>query len=94
MTWFSFVFPNTALVTATFAVGDAFGSVVIQIIGFVMTCILVVVWIFAFGMMIRASNSSTFCGLKMAKSKTREAFELLTPDGEHSVDLSSRKQQA
>ena len=54
MSWFSFVFPNTALVTATFAVGNAFGSIIIKIIGCVMTCILIIVWMFVFGMMIRA----------------------------------------
>jgi len=54
MTWYSFVFPNTALVTATFAVGKAFGSVVIQIIGCVMTVVLISVWVFVFVMMIRA----------------------------------------
>ena len=54
MTWYSFIFPNTALVTATFAVGKAFGSRVIQTAGCVMACILVVAWMFVFGMMIRA----------------------------------------
>ena len=54
MTWFSFVFPNTALITATFAVGKAFDSKAIQIIGCVMTPILILVWFFVFIMMIRA----------------------------------------
>ena len=54
MTWYSFVFPNTALVTATFAVGNAFGSKAIQVVGCVMTVILIMVWIFVFVMMIRA----------------------------------------
>ncbi|KAL8797897.1 MAG: hypothetical protein Q9182_007139 [Xanthomendoza sp. 2 TL-2023] len=54
MTWFSFVFPNTALATATFAVGEAFGSRAIQVVGCVMTGFLVVAWFLVFGMMIRA----------------------------------------
>ncbi|KAL8687464.1 MAG: hypothetical protein Q9224_005144 [Gallowayella concinna] len=54
MTWFSFVFPNTALVTATFAVGKAFGSTAIQVVGCVMTGFLVVAWFVVFGMMVRA----------------------------------------
>ena len=54
MTWYSFVFPQTALITATFAIGKAFGSRVIQIIGCVMTPILILVWMFVFAMMIRA----------------------------------------
>ena len=54
MTWFSYVFPNTALVTATFAIGKAFNSRAIQVIGCVMTPILILTWFFVFGMMIRA----------------------------------------
>ncbi|KAL8737420.1 MAG: hypothetical protein Q9181_001699 [Wetmoreana brouardii] len=54
MTWFSFVFPNTALITATFAVGKAFQSKAIQVIGCVMTVCLIIAWFLVFGMMIRA----------------------------------------
>ncbi|KAI4283632.1 MAG: hypothetical protein L6R38_002052 [Xanthoria sp. 2 TBL-2021] len=54
MTWFSFIFPNTALITATFAVGKAFQSKAIQIVGCVMTVLLVIAWFVVFGMMIRA----------------------------------------
>lgn len=54
MTWFSFVFPNTALVTATFAVGKAFNSYPIQVLGCAMTCLLLLLWMFVVGTMIRA----------------------------------------
>lgn len=55
MTWYSFVFPNTALTTSTFAVAQAFGQLrAIQILGCVMTVGLVVTWFFVFFMMIRA----------------------------------------
>lgn len=54
MSWYSFIFPNTALITATFAVGKAFGSRAIQIIGCVLTPILILAWVFVFSMMIRA----------------------------------------
>lgn len=54
MTWYSYVFPNTALITATFAIGKAFESPQIQIIGCIMTPALILVWCFVFGMMIRA----------------------------------------
>lgn len=54
MTWFSFVFPNTALVTATQAIGRSFGSGAIQIFGTVLACLVILVWIFVFFMMIRA----------------------------------------
>lgn len=55
MTWYSFVFPNTALTTATFAVAQALGRQrAIEIVGCVMTVGLIVTWFFVFGMMIRA----------------------------------------
>ena len=54
MSWYSFIFPNTALITATFAVGKAFRSRAILIVGCVLTPILILVWLFVFGMMIRA----------------------------------------
>ena len=54
MTWFSYVFPNTALITATFAIGRAFQSKAIQIIGFVLTPLLILTWSVVFLLMIRA----------------------------------------
>lgn len=51
---FSFVFPNTALVTATLAIGKSLDSHAIQIFGTVLACILIVVWLFVWAMMIRA----------------------------------------
>lgn len=54
LTWFSFVFPNTALVTATLAVGKAFDIHAVRVIGTVMAVFLVLVWIFVVGMTIRA----------------------------------------
>ncbi|KAF2748223.1 hypothetical protein M011DRAFT_400985 [Sporormia fimetaria CBS 119925] len=55
MTWYSFVFPNTALATATFAVSRALGgNRPIQWIGCVMVAALVGLWVFVFVMMCRA----------------------------------------
>ncbi|KAI9752520.1 MAG: hypothetical protein M4579_005596 [Chaenotheca gracillima] len=54
MTWYSFVFPQTAMTTATLAIGKAFSSHAIQIIGTVMAGLVVGVWIFVFVMNIRA----------------------------------------
>ncbi|KAF2280168.1 uncharacterized protein EI97DRAFT_439229 [Westerdykella ornata] len=55
MTWYSFVFPNTGLTTATFAVARALGdNRPIQYVGCAMTVLLVVVWVAVFAMMIRA----------------------------------------
>ncbi|KAL2185170.1 C4-dicarboxylate transporter/malic acid transport protein [Thermothelomyces heterothallicus CBS 203.75] len=53
MTWFSFVFPNTALVTATEALGSAFDSPGLQIFGCVLAGCLVLVWILVFTKMLR-----------------------------------------
>ena len=53
LTWWSFIFPNTALTTATFAVGKAFESKAIRVIGCVMTVCLLIAWFIVFGMMIR-----------------------------------------
>ncbi|KAI1368895.1 voltage-dependent anion channel-domain-containing protein [Xylaria arbuscula] len=52
MTWWSFVFPNTALVTATLALAKAMGSNGLQIYGCVMAAALVLVWIIVFGKML------------------------------------------
>ena len=46
ITWYSFVFPNTALVTATNAVGEAFGSKAVQVVGTVLATALFVIWLF------------------------------------------------
>ncbi|KAK4101538.1 hypothetical protein N658DRAFT_425452 [Parathielavia hyrcaniae] len=53
MTWFSFVFPNTALVIATEQLGTAFNSTGLIIFGCVLTAFLVLVWALVFTKMIR-----------------------------------------
>jgi tellurite resistance protein TehA-like permease len=54
MTWFSFVFPNTALVTATHAIARAFDSEAIKLFGTISSGLLIIVWMYVFGCMIRA----------------------------------------
>ncbi|KAK6394814.1 hypothetical protein LTR65_001606 [Meristemomyces frigidus] len=54
MTFYSYVFPNTALTTATFALGKALDNTPIRILGCVMTCLLICAWLAVFTMMIRA----------------------------------------
>jgi hypothetical protein len=54
MTFYSYVFPNTALTTATFAIGRALSSRGINIVGCVMSILVVITWITVFIMMIRA----------------------------------------
>lgn len=53
MTWWSFVFPNTALVTATLALAAALGSEGLRITGCVMAAGLIVVWLLVFATMLR-----------------------------------------
>jgi len=53
MTWFSFVFPNTALVTATEHLGRAFGIRGLEVFGAVMAGLIVLVWVAVFGTMVR-----------------------------------------
>jgi len=54
MTWFSYIFPQTALTTATFRVAEAFDCKPLSIVGCVMTVLLVALWIFVMSMMVRA----------------------------------------
>ena len=53
MTWWSFVFPNTALVTATLALGRALRSRGLQVFGCAMAAALVLVWSLVFATMLR-----------------------------------------
>lgn len=55
MTWYAFIFPNTSLITSTFNVAKALGdNFPIQVIGCVLTVILICVWSFIIGMNLRA----------------------------------------
>lgn len=54
MTWYSYVFPNTALCTATFAIAKALDSRAINILGCVMTCVLICIWVTVSVCMVRA----------------------------------------
>lgn len=54
MTFYSYVFPNTALTTATFAIAKALDNRPIRILGCVMTILLIITWLGVFVMMIKA----------------------------------------
>ena len=54
MTWYAFIFPNTALITATFAVAKALDNYPIKIIGCIMTCLIIVAWLFIVGLNVLA----------------------------------------
>jgi tellurite resistance protein TehA-like permease len=53
MTWWSFVFPNTALITATQSLGRILNSEGLKIFGCVMAGVLLVVWLGVFITMLR-----------------------------------------
>ena len=53
LSWWSFVFPNTAFTLATFAIGDALGSRGIKLLGTVVATALVVVWTIVLAMTVR-----------------------------------------
>lgn len=53
MTWWSFVFPNTALVTATMALASALDSSGLRILGCTMAVCLIIVWVLVFATMIK-----------------------------------------
>lgn len=54
MTWYSYIFPQTAMTTATFRVAEAFNIEALNILGCVMTGLLIILWFFVVTMMIRA----------------------------------------
>ena len=54
MTWFSYIFPQTALTTATFRVAEAFNVHALNILGCVMIGLLIALWVFVVASMIRA----------------------------------------
>ncbi len=54
LTWNAFIFPNSALTTATFAVAKALDSRGIRVLGCIMTVALIVVWAFVCAMLVRA----------------------------------------
>lgn len=75
MTWFSFIFPNTALITATFAVGKAFKSRGIQIVGCVMTVFVVIGWFLVFGAMLRAIAQKQILWPQKGEDKDEGGFK-------------------
>ena len=74
MTWFSFIFPQTALTTATFAIAEAFDVAAIRIIGCVMTCLLVLAWFVVVGFMIKAVVNKQILWPERGEDKTEGGF--------------------
>lgn len=75
MTWFSYVFPQTALINATFAVAKAFNIYPLQILGCVMTVALISVWIFIVFMMVRAIRLKQILWPQKGEDKNEGGFQ-------------------
>ncbi|KAK3096422.1 hypothetical protein LTR53_019214, partial [Teratosphaeriaceae sp. CCFEE 6253] len=54
MTFYSYIFPNTALTSATFAIARALDNKPLRLVACVMTCLLVLAWMAVFSLMIHA----------------------------------------
>ncbi|KAJ5806982.1 hypothetical protein N7474_010574 [Penicillium riverlandense] len=84
MTWFSFVFPNTALITATFAIGKAFSCKAINIVGCVAVFPLLLMYFFVCYMMIRAIVLRHILWPQKGEDRDEGGFEIhqIQPDAE------------
>lgn len=87
MAWFSFIFPNTALVTATFAIGNAFSCKPILIVGCVMVFPLILMYIFVFFMMIRAIVLRHIMWPQKGEDKDEGGFEMVNQVQPQSGDV-------
>jgi tellurite resistance protein TehA-like permease len=75
MTWFSFIFPQTALTTATFQIAQAFDVQALRILGCVMTCLLMLAWFGVVGMMIRAIVTKQILWPEKGEDKSEGGFK-------------------
>ncbi|KAL6244415.1 hypothetical protein RBB50_008657 [Rhinocladiella similis] len=75
MTWFSFIFPQTALTTATFAVAEAFDVDAIRVIGCVMTVVLILAWAMVVACMVRAIIKKQVLWPEKGEDKTEGGFK-------------------
>lgn len=75
MTWYSFIFPQTALTTATFAIAEAFNVTAIRIIGCVMVCLLILVWFVVVGCMLKAIYDRQILWPEKGEDKTEGGFK-------------------
>ncbi|KAJ5225170.1 hypothetical protein N7468_006395 [Penicillium chermesinum] len=88
MTWFSFVFPNTALITATFAIGKAFSCKPINIVGCVAVFPLFIMYFFVCYRMIRAVVKHQILWPQKGEDRNEGGFEVqeLNPDPQTSEE--------
>ncbi|KAJ6018050.1 hypothetical protein N7451_001429 [Penicillium sp. IBT 35674x] len=91
MAWFSFVFPNTALLTATFAIGKAFSCDAINIVGTVAVFPLLFMYFFVCYMMIRAIVQHQILWPQKGEDRDEGGFEVqhLNPAGDDSEETNA-----
>ncbi|KGO64156.1 C4-dicarboxylate transporter/malic acid transport protein [Penicillium expansum] len=77
MTWFSFVFPNTALITATFAIGKAFSCKPIEIVGCAAILPLLLMYFFVCYMMVRAILTRQILWPQKGEDRDEGGFEII-----------------
>ena len=82
MTWFSFIFPQTALTKATFRVASAFDLYPLQIVGSVMTVMLVIAWFLVVGKMIYAIVNKDILWPETGEDKSEGGMEMPKDDDE------------
>ncbi|KAJ5128469.1 hypothetical protein N7526_006635 [Penicillium atrosanguineum] len=87
MTWYSFIFPNTALITATFAIGKAFSCKAINIVGCAAIAPLLLMYFFVVYKMVRAILSHQILWPQKGEDRDEGGFEILSvnPDA-HASD--------
>lgn len=74
MTWFSFIFPQTALTTATFRVAEAFDITALRVIGCVMTVLLIMVWFLVVFRMMHAIVTKQILWPEKGEDKSEGGF--------------------
>lgn len=75
MPWFSFVFPQTALTAATFSIAESFDIEALKILGCVLTCLLVVVWLLVVGSMFKAIADKQILWPEKGEDRTEGNFQ-------------------
>lgn len=77
MTWYSFIFPNTALITATFSIGEAFSCEPIQIVGCAAIFPLLLMYFFVCYMMVRAIVTRQILWPQKGEDRDEGGFEIV-----------------
>ena len=85
-TWFSFVFPQTALTNATFAIAKAFEMEALKVVGCVMAGLLVLVWAGVVVMMVRAVVRKELLWPEKGEDRSEGGFRMRKEEKEMTGD--------